>query len=263
MLRIFIEMLSAARFLQFDTLENACGQHLAQTCDPRVIAVLYDFPITQHHCLQVLKTHFKYWKPKDQAKVVLQYPDVIEHMSFVTGLQLLSRNIWDEADEALRCKLLQVALPQLSLFANGGERSWWLQSESDVRYAIDQSMSSYVRSCQHRTSKSSRAFIDNNSRDVSLGDMRLTHEHENLNLSDRYGMGKGVLTVVLIDLEGNVDSATFALKGEAFRFRLTKPRGRFFIAVDFDKSGIHNKNPEFVKAAEAASLQDENNESDD
>lgn len=254
-----IEMLSAARFLQFDALEKTCGQHLAQLSDPRVIAVLHDFPLTQHHGLQVLKTHFKYWKPEDQAKVVLQYPDLIEHMSFVTGLQLLSRNIWEEADEALRCALLKVALPQLSLFANSGERSWWLESESDVRHAIDQSMSWYVRSCKHITPEASRAFIDNNSRDISLGDMRLTLDYESMILSDRYGMGKGALTVVLIDLEGNVESTTFAVKS-AFRFRLTKPQGRFLMAVDFDRSVQLSKNPEFVKATEE---NDNSGESDD
>ena len=184
-------------------------------------------------------------------------------MNLVTGLQLFSRDIWDEADEALRCKLLQVALPQLPLLVNSAEREWWLQSESDMCRCIDDNMLWYVRSCKHQNkSKTCTAFIDS-LQDTSLGDVVVSHDHDSLILRDRYGPGQGALIVVFVDLDGRVETRTFAIKSTGsnrFHIELKKPKDKFFMAFDFDKSVKSSSNPVFRQATELASMEQDNSD---
>ena len=232
------DMLQAARFLQFDQLEKACGQYLCSIAsdDPiTVCEVLTESPVCNADVRNLLTTKFKYWDPCVQSTIILRYPELLDSIQVITGIQFLTNDVWNQADDSLKSRLMARALKSMPLMQKGAHRSWYLNAE--MKQIVDKYLAWFIENCADQQPPEGDSQYVTGRAELHMDDFRVSVQEDHIMADRRYGR-RGLLNFTMVTNDGEYASVTIAIQLSDVKLKINKniQWEKFFLVVTFDDS---------------------------
>ena len=260
------ELLGAASFLQYEEMLDTCIDFVVEEADEnpqRAVRILCEGAWKQLQ--KVVKLQFSRWSVREQADILLRHPEILEHVSLFSGVQLLTSQLWDQADSELRTRLVKGALPQAHLLKQSHSRTWWkraVEIKLAAAVALKDGLADFVladSSLQHLTPAPAR-FIESaglfNLDSCSLKvDPNVSKKY--VFLSKTHETEGGSLTVFMISVHGKATSDTFTIQPKSrYWLAIRRPdQNAFLFVIKFDtlRSGVsRQKEGRFSRATRTA-----------
>lgn len=70
------------------------------------------------HVKNLLTTKFKYWDACVQSEIMLRFRELLDSIPVITGIQLLTNDVWNKADDFLKGRLMAKALQSMIHWAH-------------------------------------------------------------------------------------------------------------------------------------------------